>query len=48
MVSVRGMALVFWARRFSPASTYFSNIFLEVLLPAFVYDKCRAPSDKVC
>ena len=32
MVSVRGMALVFWARRFSPASTRFSNTFLKVLL----------------
>jgi hypothetical protein len=32
MVSVRGMALVFWARRFSPASTSFSNTFLKVLL----------------
>jgi hypothetical protein len=26
------MALVFWARRFSPASTRFSNTFLKVLL----------------
>jgi hypothetical protein len=33
-------SLVFWAVRFSPASTCFSNTFLEVLLPAFVYDKC--------
>ena len=43
MVSVRSMALVFWARRFSLASTCFSNTFLEVLLPAFVYDKYGAP-----
>ena len=37
MVSVRGIALVFWAPRFSAASTSFSNTFLEVLLAAFVY-----------
>jgi hypothetical protein len=38
MVSVRGIALVFWAPWFSVASTSFSNTFLEALLPAFVYD----------
>jgi hypothetical protein len=34
----------FWARCFSPASTCFSNTFLEVLLPAFLYDNCWAPA----
>ena len=35
-----------WVRRFSPASTYFSNTFLEVLLAAFVYDNIERGLDQ--
>jgi hypothetical protein len=36
--------IFFWAVRFSAASTSFSNTFLEVLLPAFVYGNLEAPA----